>query len=329
MRVAAVASLLVATLLASGCVGEPKASEHEGPEPSPAVAPEPDPNATVEAPEAPRRTPLLMNWTLNETMASLGLEIAFEVPPGSECNATIGATMAPQSAGPVRIYWIETEAGTAGWGSLSFGHTAQAHVAGVVDTRDEMSASGARAQSEMRLQLQEGNVTLGLLVRDVTPLEDFPFEYRWYEGEGKPALYFQTKCDEPVDVIRSFSAGREVLMASADSMDGGAGASVFLVGSAAVDDRAGQRFDAPRVLAKVGSFGYQAGAFELSHPDGIEEWTFAASSPPTYSHEGGPGEYVGTLTRVGAYFDAFWFAAVGLHKIATPDEIVSLPPSTG
>ena len=246
-----------------------------------------------------------LHWGFREEVPFLVVEVTVDFGTENDCEVLSADSSYIDGPGPRSLDLYE-RGDSVGWGMSSSGSGYASVHAGDVDTRDVLGASGNGGGASWTSGTFDGTLVFTSLVRHPQPYEENPF----LEEEYSFAL--SITCEKPFSVARARTGGTG-LMANADNLDGGAGAEVFLVGSANAQDQASLEFVAPEVRAMSDGFGYHAGQVVLDHPDGQAAWTY---TPLTLGAQGvlagGPGTYTFTVDQAGAYIDVLWAAAWGL-----------------
>lgn len=299
------ALLTFASLLLSGCADDtaPAAAPLDAVE-APSDAPPQNRTAlaTTTAPPAPdlsNRT--VLHWATDAALGDTAFEVVVDFGRENRCEVASTAAGASHGGGTRSVFVWEHERGYA-WGAGGGGSMVTAY-AGPVDTRTLTDGPGHYASGSWSRGGFSGVVTLTRVALGVEPWDN--------SISGDKSLSLDIECEEPFSVLRA-RVGHEVLVASAESMQGGAGADAYLAGSAMVQATAGLRIDAPAARMMMGHFGDEAGRVVASHPDGETTWTTTALDSRLASLDGGPGDYSFTVDRLGVRFEAFWLTAFGL-----------------
>ncbi len=243
------------------------------------------------------------HWALDGVVDDYALEFTVDFGKQNRCKTEV-AIEDGGGLGPHLLSLLEAR-NSISWGSSGSGSTAAAH-AGTVDTRSESGGGGSSLSGQSGTFSGEQRFTY--LVRNAQPSEHGFLL-------GNASIGFSVTCDSPFS-IRDAQGGRQVMLLDPSNLGGGAGAEVFLVGSADVLDTASKEFTAPKVRVGAGGFGVHAAHVTAAHPSGTEEWIWApdmaaSALPDTFIVDDTAGTVSFTVEQAGVYFEAFWLAAWG------------------
>lgn len=232
-----------------------------------------------------------------------GLFVAFtvDVPEGTDCLAAFLAGGTAAHPGPVMVAAAQTEYGTA-WGAGGMSPMARVQVLGA-DSNDVLWGDGGQWAGANGLGFGSGTWEITFAAQAVAPWEN--------DLTGGWAAVVGLVCEAPFEVS-DLRAARAASLFDQTNLEGGASASLFLVGGATVADMgmADLKGDSTTVLA--GAFSGQSWRLTLEHPQGTEEVLVQPSDGGTFAFRGEPGAYTATLDKVdGPIFNAWWLMMAG------------------
>lgn len=251
-----------------------------------------------------------LHWAIKGPVEAFVFEVRLDFGDENECEMLRGTATQTSEPGPVALSIQEAES-SQGWGLSSRGGGlgyANAH-AGPVDTRTLLGGEGSSASLHGSSGTFSGPMRFTLIGRDLHGWDNS------FMGEEYSAA-LSIACDEPFAVLEA-RRGQTALMADANNLSGGAGADVFIAGSANVQDQASIDIQSPLVRAAAAGFGAHGGQVVLDHPGGRETWTVLPDYAVALADRGffidtAPGPHTFSVDHAGAYFEALWVAAWGL-----------------
>ena len=264
-----------------------------------------------------------MTWSTAEALGDIG--VRFEITALDErleCEAVSTVSGTLDAPGPTKWSVLTRDGAGYSWGLSSFGTVAQAHVAGLADTRSLSQGASYVSRTTHGFGMQAGDVmTYTLFAVGVAPVD---FGEDFTDGNS---LVNHVECDGNATIGR-FGVGREMALHTQETLAGGVGAGASGEGSANVMDSASLEIAHGQGLFMMDHWN-GAGQFALTHPEGQESWMLQPYFMDRMrTLHGPPGTYSVEVTRAGAYFDLLVFAIAGIEPVDSLDALSAPSPQS-
>lgn len=323
MRLAWLVGLMLLSPLVGGCIGtadQPGRTIPTEQQPSEATA------GAEAGPGGEQTTEVA--WNRTDVVGPAALRGTVHVPQEAECQIEALSTGHGQGPGPYSLFLLETETSTV-WLTASASSESHLHVAHL-DTRQSDGGGFNWARSTTVGGPMQGSLKATLVAVGLEPWEN-PLT----EGVS---LGLAIACDDGF-TVEGLEGSRQAMVADAESMEGGAGAStwrsepVFLDAEASIQDGIRSQLDTASAHVYADAYEVDGAAvtqLDVQGPDEAALWDLSTyASSEMRSLEGDGGAWSVDLRRAGAGAALpFWLALFGLDPIDDIGELAAQAPGS-